>query len=101
MKLSSKVLLSSLFCFNLWANSPTITEFVYYELLRFDKSFQDGNLNKAEDILINLIEQDWRRDSYDKAVIARTFGFYLIQQERYDEGFEKLLISYETGAFPL
>ena len=101
MKLSSKVLLSSLFCFNLWANSPTITEFVYYELLRFDKSFQDGNLNKAEDILINLIEQDWRRDSYDKAVIARTFGFYLIQQERYDEGFEKLFISYETGAFPL
>ena len=57
MKFSSKVLFSSLLCFNLWANSPTITEFVYYELLRFDKSFQDGNLRKAEDILINLNEK--------------------------------------------
>ena len=82
-------------------DAPTLNQWVYYELVRFDTRFEQGDLKEAEEILFGLYEQNWRRDSYDKAVIARTFGFYLIQQERYDEGFEKLLVSYETGAFPL
>ena len=83
------------------SDAPTLNQWVYYELVRFDTRFEQGDLKEAEEILFGLYEQNWRRDSYDKAVIARTFGFYLIQQERYDEGFEKLLVSYETGAFPL
>lgn len=56
---------------------------------------------KLKKYLDTGIKKSWRSRSYNKAVIARTYGFFLYQQERYDEAIEKLQVSYDENAFPL
>ena len=61
-----------------------------------EKKFED-----AEKIYKNLFKRGWRSRSYNKAVIARTYGFFLYQQERMPEALNKLQIAYDENALPL
>ena len=73
-------------------DAPTLNQWVYYELVRFDTRFEQGDLTEAEEIIFGLYEQNWRRDSYDKAVIARTFGFLTLVTSFLDLFFSRLKI---------
>ena len=78
-----------------------LDETVYWELTRVDTKIEEKKFDEAEDILKYWYEKNWRSRSYNKAVIARTYGFFLYQQERFDEAIEKLQVSYDEKALPL
>ena len=78
-----------------------LNETVYWELTRVDSKIEEKKFDEAEKILKYWYRKSWRSRSYNKAVIARTYGFFLYQQERYDEAIEKLQVSYDENAFPL
>ena len=78
-----------------------LNETVYWELTRVDSKIEEKKFDEAEKILKYWYKKSWRSRSYNKAVIARTYGFFLYQQERYDEAIEKLQVSYDENAFPL
>jgi len=78
-----------------------LNETVYWELTRVDTKIEEKKFDEAEKILKYWYKKNWRSRSYDKAVIARTYGFFLYQQERFDEAIEKLQVSYDEKALPL
>ena len=78
-----------------------MNETVYWELTRVDTKIEEKKFDEAEKILKYWYKKNWRSRSYDKAVIARTYGFFLYQQERFDEAIEKLQVSYDEKALPL
>lgn len=78
-----------------------LDETVYWELTRVDTKIEEKKFDEAEQILKRWYIKNWRSRSYNKAVIARTYGFFLYQQERYDEAIEKLQVAYDEKALPL
>ena len=83
------------------SSDEVLSEFVYYELTRADTKIEEKKFDEAENILIKLYKRGWRSKSYNKAVIARTYGFFLYQQERMPEALEKLQDAYDEKALPL
>lgn len=83
------------------SSDEVLNEFVYYELTRADTKIEEKKFDEAENILIRLYKRGWRSKSYNKAVIARTYGFFLYQQERMPEALEKLQDAYDEKALPL
>ena len=81
--------------------APALTERTYFELVRVDSKIETGNYEDAEKILTSLYSRNWRKDSYDKAVVARTFGYFYLRFDRYKEAFVKLEDAFNTGAFPI
>src|SRR6056300_347027 len=97
-----KTLIASLLIFTIHVSSEDVLdETVYWELTRVDTKIEEKKFDEAEKILNRWYKKNWRSRSYNKAVIARTFGFFLYQQERYDEALEKLQLSYDEKALPL
>ena len=97
-----KTLILSLFIFTINLSSEDVlNETVYWELTRVDAKIEEKKFDEAEKILNGWYKKTWRSRSYNKAVIARTFGFFLYQQERYDEALEKLQVAYDEKALPL
>jgi|TARA_B100001094_G_C18165920_1_gene792044 hypothetical protein len=97
-----KTLILSLFIFTINLSSEDVlNETVYWELTRVDAKIEEKKFDEAEKILNRWYKKTWRSRSYNKAVIARTFGFFLYQQERYDEALEKLQVAYDEKALPL
>ena len=97
-----KTLIASLLIFTIHVSSEDVLdETVYWELTRVDTKIEEKKFDEAEKILNRWYKKNWRSRSYNKAVIARTFGFFLYQQERYDEALEKLQVSYDEKALPL
>ena len=97
-----KTLIASLLIFTIHVSSEDVLdETVYWELTRVDTKIEEKKFDEAEQILNRWYKKNWRSRSYNKAVIARTFGFFLYQQERYDEALEKLQVSYDEKALPL
>ena len=97
-----KTLIASLLIFTIHISSEDVLdETVYWELTRVDTKIEEKKFDEAEKILNRWYKKNWRSRSYNKAVIARTFGFFLYQQERYDEALEKLQVSYDEKALPL
>ncbi|MDA9920933.1 hypothetical protein N9D96_02570 [Gammaproteobacteria bacterium] len=97
-----KTLIASLLIFTIHVSSEDVLdETVYWELTRVDTKIDEKKFDEAEKILNRWYKKNWRSRSYNKAVIARTFGFFLYQQERYDEALEKLQVSYDEKALPL
>ena len=97
-----KTLILSLFIFTINLSSEDVlNETVYWELTRVDAKIEEKKFDEAEKILNRWYKKTWRSRSYNKAVIARTFGFFLYQQERYDEALEKLQVAYDDKALPL
>jgi len=97
-----KTLIASLLIFTIHVSSEDVLdETVYWELTRVDTKIEEKKFDEAEKILNRWYKKNWRPRSYNKAVIARTFGFFLYQQERYDEALEKLQVSYDEKALPL
>jgi len=97
-----KTLIASLLIFTIHVSSEDVLdETVYWELTRVDTKIKKKKFDEAEKILNRWYKKNWRSRSYNKAVIARTFGFFLYQQERYDEALEKLQVSYDEKALPL
>lgn len=82
-------------------SDDVLDESVYWELTRVDTKIEEKKFDEAEDILKYWYKKNWRSRSYNKAVIARTYGFFLYQQERFDEAIEKLQVSYDEKALPL
>ena len=97
-----KLLITLLVVFNLSISAEDVlNEFVYYELTRADTKIEEKKFEDAEKIYKNLFKRGLRSRSYNKAVIARTYGFFLYQQERMPEALNKLQIAYDENALPL
>tara|TARA_B110000305_G_C19450343_1_gene647504 strand:- start:98 stop:1312 length:1215 start_codon:yes stop_codon:yes gene_type:complete len=95
-------LIICIFFFSLHAlTEDVLDESVYWELTRVDVKIEEKKFDEAEKILSKLYNKNWRSRSYNKAVIARTFGFFLYQQERFDEAILKLQVSFDEKALPL
>ena len=82
-------------------SEDVLNEGVYWELTRVDAKIEEKKFDEAEKILSRLYKKSWRSRSYNKAVIARTYGFFLFQQERFPEAIEKLQVAYDEQALPL
>ena len=82
-------------------SEEVLNETVYWELTRVDTKIEEKKFDEAEDILRRWYKKNWRSRSYNKAVIARTYGFFLFQRERFDEALEKLQTAYDENALPL
>tara|TARA_B100001057_G_scaffold342198_1_gene343089 strand:+ start:8938 stop:10146 length:1209 start_codon:yes stop_codon:yes gene_type:complete len=82
-------------------SEDVLNEGVYWELTRVDSKIEEKKFDEAEKILSRLYKKSWRSRSYNKAVIARTYGFFLFQQERFPEAIEKLQVAYDEQALPL
>lgn len=82
-------------------SDEVLSEFVYYELTRADTKIEEKKFDEAENILEKLYKRGWRSKSYNKAVIARTYGFFLYQRERMPEALDKLQVAYDEKALPL
>tara|TARA_B100001778_G_C18597330_1_gene635458 strand:- start:1429 stop:2673 length:1245 start_codon:yes stop_codon:yes gene_type:complete len=82
-------------------SDDVLDETVYWELTRVDTKIEEKKYDEAEEILRRWYKKNWRSRSYNKAVIARTYGFFLFQRERFDEALEKLQASYDENALPL
>ena len=98
-----KYLLSLFFLFFSFSTlaDDVLDETVYWELTRVDTKIEEKKFDEAEQILRKWYVKSWRSRSYNKAVIARTYGFFLFQQERFDEAIEKLQVAYDEKALPL
>ena len=83
------------------SSEDVLNEGVYWELTRVDAKIEEKKFDEAEKILSRLYKKNWRSRSYNKAVIARTYGFFLFQQERFPEAIEKLQVAYDEQALPL
>ncbi len=86
---------------SLISSEEVLNEVVYWELTRVDSKIEEGKYDEAEEILRGWYKKSWRSRSYNKAVIARTYGFFLFQRERYQEAIEKLQVAYDEKALPL
>jgi predicted Zn-dependent protease len=82
-------------------SEDVLSESVYYELTRADTKIEEKKFDEAENILEKLYKRGWRSKSYNKAVIARTYGFFLYQRERMPEALDKLQVAYDEKALPL
>ena len=82
-------------------SDDVLNETVYWELTRVDAKIEEKKYDEAEDILRYWYKKKWRSRSYNKAVIARTYGFFLFQRERFEEALEKLQTAYDENALPL
>ena len=82
-------------------SDDVLNETVYWELTRVDTKIEEKKYDEAEDILRYWYKKNWRSRSYNKAVIARTYGFFLFQRERFDEAIEKLQVAYDEKALPI
>ena len=82
-------------------SDDVLNETVYWELTRVDAKIEEKKYDEAEDILRYWYKKNWRSRSYNKAVIARTYGFFLFQRERFEEALEKLQTAYDENALPL
>ena len=82
-------------------SDDVLNETVYWELTRVDAKIEEKKYDDAEDILRYWYKKNWRSRSYNKAVIARTYGFFLFQRERFEEALEKLQTAYDENALPL
>ena len=58
-------------------SDDVLNETVYWELTRVDAKIEEKKYDEAEDILRYWYKKNWRSGSYNKAVIARTYGFFL------------------------
>ena len=83
------------------SSEDVLNEGVYWELTRVDAKIEEKKFDEAEKILSRMYNKSWRSRSYNKAVIARTYGFFLFQQERFPEAIEKLQVAYDEQALPL
>ena len=83
------------------SSDDVLNETVYWELTRVDAKIEEKKYDEAEDILRYWYKKNWRSRSYNKAVIARTYGFFLFQRERFEEALEKLQTAYDENALPL
>ena len=100
--MKSKFILALLLIFTInLIPDDVLDETVYWELTRVDTKIEEKKFDEAEQILKRWYIKNWRSRSYNKAVIARTYGFFLYQQERYDEAIEKLQVAYDEKALPL
>ena len=100
--MKSKFILALLLIFTInLMPDDVLDETVYWELTRVDTKIEEKKFDEAEQILKRWYIKNWRSRSYNKAVIARTYGFFLYQQERYDEAIEKLQVAYDEKALPL
>ena len=66
-------------------SEEVLNETVYWELTRVDTKIEEKKFDEAEDILRRWYKKNWRSRSYNKAVIARTYGFFLFQLERFQD----------------
>ena len=82
-------------------SDDVLNETVYWELTRVDAKIEEKKYDEAEDILRYWYKKNWRSRAYNKAVIARTYGFFLFQRERFEEALEKLQTAYDENALPL
>jgi tetratricopeptide (TPR) repeat protein len=82
-------------------SDDVLNETVYWELTRVDSKIEEKKFDEAENILRYWYKKNWRSRSYNKAVIARTYGFFLFQRERFDESIEKLQVAYDEKALPI
>src|SRR6056300_838535 len=94
------ILLLTLSTFTI-SSEEVLSEFVYFDLTRADTKIEEKKYDEAEKIYERLFKRGWRSRSYNKAVIARTYGFFLYQRERMNEALEKLQIAYDEKALPL
>ena len=67
----------------------TINTWVYYEFLRIEEKEAQKRFDEVEADYLELIyENTWSSRSFDHAVILKKYGFFLIRQDRAEEGLE-------------
>ena len=62
-------------------SDDVLNETVYWELTRVDAKIEEKKYDEAEDILRYWYKKNWRSRSYNKAVIARTYGFFFFKEK--------------------
>ena len=68
----------------------TLKSWVYYELLSIDAKIAEGRFAEAEEDYLEMVNEYWPSRSFDHAIILKNYGFFLIQQDRPDEGLKFL-----------
>ena len=68
----------------------TLKSWVYYELLSIDAKIAEGRFAEAEEDYLEMVNEYWPSKSFDHAIILKNYGFFLIQQDRPDEGLKFL-----------
>ena len=84
------VLLTSPLAYSAPSNTAqTINTWVYYEFLRIEEKEAQKRYAEVEADYLELIyENTWSSRSFDHAVILKRYGFFLITQDRPEEGLE-------------
>ena len=62
-------------------SDDVLNETVYWELTRVDAKIEEKKYDEAEKILRYWYKKNWRSRSYNKAVIARTYGFFFFKEK--------------------
>ena len=68
----------------------TLKSWVYYELLIIDAKKPEEGLLKLKKIILRWLMNTGPSKSFDHAIILKNYGFFLIQQDRPDEGLKFL-----------
>ena len=68
------------------SSSPTLSTYYYYELIKIDKKMLENRNEEVEADLLDLLDDDFESRSYNHAVLLKKYAFFLITQDRTDEG---------------
>ena len=68
------------------SSSPTLSTYYYYELIKIDKKMLENRNVEVEADLLDLLDDDFESRSYNHAVLLKKYAFFLITQDRTDEG---------------
>lgn len=68
------------------SSNNTLSTYYYYELIKIDKKLMEGRYVEVEASLLDLLDDNFESRSYNHAVILKKYAFFLITQDRADEG---------------
>ena len=68
------------------SSNNTLSTSYYYELIKIDKKMLENRNEEVEADFIDLLDDDFESRAYNHAVILKKYAFFLISQDRADEG---------------
>jgi len=80
------ILISSVFVYAVPQSGNTLSTYYYYELIKLDKKMLENRYEEVEADFLDLLNDEFESRSYNHAVILKKYAFFLITQDRADEG---------------
>jgi len=81
-------------------SQEAIQQWVYNTLERAQLNVDKGNLEAAEKIYYDYATSTYSSKSYDHFVILRTYGYFLLQQDRNEEALKYLKLADQKRKMP-